>query len=151
MPQGLEILDNAIVDDRNPVGGNRVGIGLGRQAVGRPAGVPDTDRPLYRLVIDPPGEVGELALGAAALDTPVDQSRDAGRIIAAVFEAAQPLEQPRRDRVPGDDADNTAHQFFLPSRTRISAARPGLSTCCPRAIDSASAGASPGITLAAGT
>ena len=99
LPQGLEILDNAIVDDRDAAGGDRMGIGLGRQAVGRPAGVPDADHPLHRLMIEPTGEVGELALGAAALDTPVDQGRDAGRVIAAVFEAAQTFEQPRRDHI----------------------------------------------------
>ena len=72
------------------------------------------------------GEIGELALGAAALDPAVDQGRDPGRIIAAVFEAAQPFEQPRRDRLPGDDADDAAHQFFLRSRARISGGAPRL-------------------------
>src|SRR5207253_11216705 len=60
------------------------------------------------------------SFGAAALDTPVDQSRNAGRVIAAVFEAAQTFEQPRRDHIPGDNADDAAHQFFLCSRVRIS-------------------------------
>src|SRR5205814_972427 len=119
--------------------------------VGRPAGVPEADRPLDRLVIEPAGEVGELALGAAAFDPPVDECRDPGRIIATVFEAAQTFEQPRSDRIPGDDADDAAHQFFLRNRARIAAARPGLSTCCPRAIVSASAGTSRVTTLPAAT
>ena len=112
-PQRLEILDDAVMDDGDPVGGDRMGIGLGRQAMRRPAGVADADRPLHRLVIEPPGEVDELALGAAALDAAVDQGRDAGRIIAAIFEAAQPFEQARRDRLLGDDADDAAHQFSV--------------------------------------
>ena len=37
-----------------------------------------------------------------------------GRIIAAVFETAQPLDQPRRDRLLGDDADDAAHQLLPP-------------------------------------
>ena len=48
-------------------------------------------------------------------------------------------------------AFDPAHQFFLRSRARISAARPGLSSCSPRAIDSASAGTSRTITLPAAT
>ena len=113
-PQGLEILDDAVVHDGDPVGRDRMGIGLGRQAMGRPAGMPDADHALHRLVVEPPGEVGELALGAAALDAAVDQGRDPGRIIAAVFEAAQPFDEPRRDRVLGDDSDDAAHQSLPP-------------------------------------
>src|ERR1044072_8222544 len=41
----------------------------------------------------PLNEVDELALRAAALDAAVDQGRDPGRIIAAIFEAPQPLDQ----------------------------------------------------------
>ncbi len=85
--QGLEILDDAIVHDSDPVGGDRMGIGLGRQAMRRPAGVPDADHPLYRLVIEPPGEVDELAFRSPAFDASVDQRPDSGRIVPAIFEA----------------------------------------------------------------
>ena len=108
--QRLEILDDAVVDDGDPFGRDRVGVGFGRQAMRRPAGVADADRPLHRLVVEPPGEIDELALGPPPLDAAVDQGRDPGRIIAAVFEPPQPFDQPRGDRVLGDDADNAAHQ-----------------------------------------
>jgi hypothetical protein len=49
--------------------------------------VADADHPVHRLVIEPPREVDELALSSAAIDAPVDQGCDPGRIIAAVFEA----------------------------------------------------------------
>ena len=75
------------MDDGDPVGGDRVRVGLGRQTMGRPAGVADADYPLHRLAVEPPGEVDELALGSAALDPAVDQGRDAGRIVTAIFEA----------------------------------------------------------------
>src|SRR5690606_2551099 len=44
-PQRGEVLDDAIVDDRDPsvVGQVRVGVGVGGGAVGGPAGVPDGD------------------------------------------------------------------------------------------------------------
>src|SRR5216683_3152894 len=149
--QGLEILDDAVMDDGDPVGGDRMRVGLGRQTMGRPAGMADADHPLHRLVTEPLGEVDELAFGTAAFDTPIDQGRNAGRIIAAVFEAPQPFDEARSDRLLGDDADDAAHQFFLRNRARISAARPGLSTCCPRAIERASAGTSRVTTLPAAT
>ena len=98
--QRLEILDDAVMDDGHPVGRDRVGVGLGRQAMGRPAGVADADHPLHRLVVEPSGEVDELALGAPAFDPAVDQGRDPGRIIAAVFEAPQPFEKSRRPPLP---------------------------------------------------
>ena len=53
--QRPEILDDAVVDDGNPVGGDRVGVGLGRQPVGRPAGVANADHPLRRLAFEPLG------------------------------------------------------------------------------------------------
>ena len=78
--------------------------------------------------LEPAGEVAELALGPAALDPAVDQGRDPGRIIAAVFEPTQPLDQPRCDPFLADDADDAAHQPRPRCRARISAARPGFST-----------------------
>src|SRR6516165_9563400 len=128
-----------------------MGIGLGRQAVRRPAGVPDPDPSLHGLGVEALGEIVELAFGASAFDAPVDEHRNPGRIIAAVFEAAQPFEEARGHPLLGDNADDAAHQTFLRNRARISAARPGLSTCCPRAIESASAGTSRVTTLPAAT
>jgi len=93
-PQPLEILDNPVVGDGNPVGDNWMGIGLCGQTMGRPAGVPDADHPVHGLLIEAPGEVDEFALGPAALDVPIGQRRDTGRIIPAIFEASQPFKQP---------------------------------------------------------
>ncbi len=45
-------------------------------------------------------EAVELALGAAALDMAVDQGRDAGAVIAPIFEAPQPLDEERRCVLP---------------------------------------------------
>ena len=44
-----EILDDAVVHDRELFGGVRMGVVLGRPAVGRPAGVADADGPQQRL------------------------------------------------------------------------------------------------------
>jgi hypothetical protein len=121
------------------------------KGTGCPAGVADADHPMDRLAVEPPGEIVELALGPPPLDLPVDQGCDPGRVIAAVFETAQSFNEPRRDCLPGDDADDPAHQCFLRSRARIAAARPGLSTCRPRLIDNASGATSRVTTLPAAT
>src|SRR5205814_5743427 len=113
------------------VGGGRVSVGLGRAAVCCPSRVPDADRPLHGLVNEPPGKIGELAFGAAAFVATVDQSRYSGRIVTAIFEPPEPVEQAWSNHLLGDDANNAAHQFFLRSRARRTRARPGLSTCWP--------------------
>src|SRR5262249_25358026 len=107
------ILNNTIVDDGDPIGDDRVGIGLGRLAMSRPARVADPDSTLHRLIVEALSEIVELTLGPPPLDAPVDQGRDPGRIIAAVFATAQPFEQPRRYRFLGDDTNNPAHRAFL--------------------------------------
>ncbi len=79
-----------------------VAIGWALVSVGRPCVAqrvwPMPIVPCTGSLVEPTREVGELAFGAAALDAAVDQGRDAGRIIAAIFEPAQPFDQPRRDR-----------------------------------------------------
>ena len=64
--QLAEILDDAVVDDGEPVGRVRMGVVLGRLAVGRPAGVADADGAGERLAREPRFEIAQLALGAAA-------------------------------------------------------------------------------------
>ena len=44
LAQRPEILDDAVVDDREPRRGVRMGVGFGRLAVRRPARVADADR-----------------------------------------------------------------------------------------------------------
>jgi hypothetical protein len=53
--------------------------------------VTDADQPLHRLVVEPLGEADQLARGPPAFDPAVDESRDPGRIVAAVFEAPEPF------------------------------------------------------------
>jgi len=50
-PQRLEILDDSVVNDGDAVRGDRMGVGLGGQAMRRPAGVPDPDPPLDRFLL----------------------------------------------------------------------------------------------------
>ena len=54
-------------------------------------------------------EVLKLALGAPALELAVLERRDARRIVAAVFEALQRIDDRARDRSRSENANNPAH------------------------------------------
>ena len=85
-------------------------IGLVRHAMGRPARVADADRAVQRLVLQPALEIDQLAFGAAAAKLAMLDGRDAGGIIAAIFEPLQRIDEERRDRRLADDSNNSAHE-----------------------------------------
>ena len=87
----------------------RMGVALGRLAVGRPARVADADGAGQRLDAEPRLEIHQLAFGAAALDVAVVQGGDAGRVVAAIFQPLQRLDQQGRDGRFADDSDDAAH------------------------------------------
>ena len=115
LAQLAEILDDAVVHDRDPLGGMRVRVALGRPAVGRPAGVADADRALERLARELAFEVAQLAFGAPAREVPAFERGDAGRVIAAVFEALERIDELHRHRLTAENADNPAHGAAAPS------------------------------------
>ena len=55
-------------------------------------------------------EVAQLALGAPALEAAVLQGGDAGRIVAAILQPLQRVDDLHRDRRPAQNADNSAHR-----------------------------------------
>ena len=109
--QLVEILDDAVVDDRDAVGRMRMRVDLGRPAMGRPAGVADADRAGERLASQPLLEVLELAFGAAARQVALLQRRDAGGVVAAIFEALERIDHQGRDRLATQYPDDPAHVF----------------------------------------
>ena len=77
--QRLEILDDAVVDQRHRPDDVRVGVADGRRAVRRPAGVGDADRAVRAdAAVELAREIVELALGAAPLELAVVDRADAG-------------------------------------------------------------------------
>ena len=86
-----------------------MGVGDRRLAMGRPAGMANADRPAERLGGEFRLEVLELAFRAPPLEPAVFERRDAGGIVAAVFEALQRIHDRSGDRTPAQDADNAAH------------------------------------------
>ena len=113
-PQFPVVLDDAVVDHRDAAGGMGVGVGLAGLAMGGPAGVTDANRAGDRAPGDQTLQLAELALGAAKLDGAVGERRQAGRIVAAVFEPPQPVEDVRRRLIRAGDADDSAHSSGTP-------------------------------------
>src|SRR3546814_12759549 len=87
--QFLEILDDAIVDERDLGRGVGLRIARGRRAVGRPAGMRDAGLAGQPVIAKRLDQIVELSFGPAALVMPVDDGRDAGRIIAAILQPPQ--------------------------------------------------------------
>ena len=110
--QLAEILDDAVVHDRELVGGVRMRVVLGRLAVGRPAGVADADGALQRLALQPRFEIAELALGAAARQRAAFKRRDAGGIVAAVFQALERIDELPRHRLTAENPNNPAQVVY---------------------------------------
>ncbi len=104
-----EILDDAVMHDRDALGHVRMGVALARLAMGRPAGVADAGPALQRLLGEQAFQVAQLALGAAALDMAVLHRGDAGRVIAAIFEAPQRIDEAVGDRRFSQDSNDSAH------------------------------------------
>ena len=92
-----------------PFGEMRMRVGLVGHAMGRPARVADADRAVERLVLQPAFEVDELAFGAAAGKFAALDGGDAGRVIAAIFEPLQRIDDERRDRRVADNPNDSAH------------------------------------------
>ena len=90
-----------------------------RLAVGRPARVADADRARQRLGAEPRLEIDQLALGAAALDVAVDQGGDARRVVAAIFQPLQRLDECAHNRLPSENAHDPTH-CLVPSQPRCS-------------------------------
>jgi hypothetical protein len=102
--QRLIVLDDAVVDHGDLVRGVRMRVAFGGAAMGRPARVADADGAGERLFREPPFQIDELALGAAAFDDATNERCDAGTIIATVFETLRPSssssETPSRPTIP---------------------------------------------------
>src|SRR5262249_20392025 len=87
----------------------RVGVLLGRPAVGGPARVAETEGPLDRREPEVLLEVAQLAGAAHDLDGVAVDDRDARGIVAAVLQAPQAVEEDGADPLAPDVPDDPAH------------------------------------------
>ena len=85
-------------------------VGRGRRAVSGPAGVADAERARRHDSVELLLQHGELAGRLHDLEAVAVHHRDARRVVAAVLEPAQPLEQQSRRLAGADVADDAAHR-----------------------------------------
>ena len=145
--EGREVLDDAVVDHRELAGDVRVGVDVGRAAVGRPAGVADRRGRLgQRVQVELLDQVGQLAglLGGREPAVRADQ-RDARGVVAAVLQTAAdpPARRPGGDRwLPGYRRNRRFHTWPRVYRGASDGPRAG-----PRAQSSRATVAHPGHAL----
>ena len=111
------VLDDAVVDDDDAAGAvaMRMGVLFSGAAVGGPAGVADAEGAVEGMFAQDFFQVVQLAGGAAHLEKSAVGAADgdAGRVVAAVFEAPQPLDDDGNDLLSADVADDSAHESIL--------------------------------------
>ena len=112
--QLTEVLDDAVMHHRHQLGHMRVGIGFDRLAVGRPAGMADAGVAHQRLALEPLLEIAQFAFGAPPAEMAVLDGGDAGRIVAAIFQPLQRVDQLFSNRSFAEDANDAAHRPLLP-------------------------------------
>ena len=108
------ILDDAVVDDRNPAGlvEVRMGIDVGRRAVSGPARVANAEIPATGSDFSRrarPSSILPILLADEQFATVQDS--DAGAVVAAIFQPPQTLEEDGRDRFLTDVSNDAAHIF----------------------------------------
>ena len=112
------VFDDAVVNDRDPARAVpvRVGVFLGRPAVGGPAGVSDAVFPVERVRLEGAHQVGQLPGGAAHRDLPASDHRQPGRVVPPVLQFTQPPEEDADNGFRPDISDDSAHRMNLALR-----------------------------------
>ena len=94
----------------SPRGRVRMGVGFRRLAVRRPARMANADRSAKRRCGKFRLQVFQLALGAPSLNTAALERRNAGEIVAAVFEPLQRIDDRTGDGPAPQNSDNSTHR-----------------------------------------
>src|SRR6185503_16071741 len=105
----LEIFDDPVVHEGDGADDVRVRVADCRSAMRRPARMGDAGNARERFGIELASKIVEFALGPTADELAIVDRANAGRIITAIFEPLQPIEQPPRDVAVPDDSNDPAH------------------------------------------
>src|ERR1035437_5709833 len=114
--EGQVVFDDAIVhhDDVAFAIAVRVGVFLGRAAVGGPARVADAVGAIDGVVANGFFEVAQLALGAADVEMPVIAiNREARGIVSPIFQALQAFQNNRNGAMGTDITYNATHNLYI--------------------------------------
>src|SRR3982751_1854691 len=106
------VLDDAVVDEHAPAGAMRMGVLLGWFAMGRPSRMADPGGPTEALFRQRLFQIDQLADTAADFDFSVMVNRDAGRIVSAIFQALQAIQQNGNRVLITDVSDYPAHGAY---------------------------------------
>src|SRR5262249_30343173 len=112
--QLAKIFDDTVVDDSNEISRMRMRIVFGRPAVCRPACMTDADLPTERLAIETIFERAQFAFRAPALQHTFFKGRYTGRVIAAILEALESVDQLACNRLVPENSDDPAHSSGRP-------------------------------------
>ncbi len=106
-----EVLHDAVVHHHHFPGHAQVGMGVARRgrAVGRPARVPDAQVALHGRFCHHLCQARQLAGVAADFDVPVFEHGKPGRVVAAVLQAAQAVQDDRRGITRSNVTNNSTH------------------------------------------
>ncbi len=113
------VLDDAVVDDDDLAGAVAMGMSVLFRGtpMRRPAGVADAVGAVERLQADDLFQVAQLAFGAANLQaSAIAGDRDAGRVVAAILQPPQAIDDDRHYPLLANVTNNSAHVWDSPER-----------------------------------
>ena len=112
-PQLTIVFDDAVVHDHDRARALGMCVALGRLAMRGPTGVTNANAAFDRCGADFAFEVVELAFGTADIDHVAVKDRDACRVVAAVLEPTQPVDQDVRCiSFAPDIANDSTHTIY---------------------------------------
>src|ERR1017187_6534396 len=109
------VLDDSVVHHDHVALAVAMGVGVlfGGTAVSGPAGVADAARPVQRVHADDILQIAQLTLGAANLELIIAAiDGEPSRIVAAVFQPLQPLQNDRHRLAVPDVPDDSTHRDY---------------------------------------
>jgi hypothetical protein len=110
------VFDDAVVhhDDRAAAVAMWVGVFLRGRAVRGPARVADAVSPVNGIQPNDLFQIAQLAGGAADLELPFANHRQARRVVAAILQPLQAFEQHRHHALASDVSDDSRHGGLFP-------------------------------------
>ena len=110
-PQGFVILDDAVMYDSQSAGNMRMRVTFARHAVRRPTRMRNTSVSLGFGLFGLRRQFSHPAHGAQTLQPPFANQRQSGRIVAAIFKPAQPMQENGNDVAVRDRRDDATHDL----------------------------------------